>query len=67
MRALDEGDSFIITRNGVPVGELKPVGRRHFVRSDKLMETAIHLPPVDAKRFREEVDAFIDQDPTPRA
>ena len=31
MRALDEGEDFVITRNGVPVGELKPV-RRHFIR-----------------------------------
>jgi antitoxin (DNA-binding transcriptional repressor) of toxin-antitoxin stability system len=31
MRALDRGESFVITRNGVPVGELLPLRRRHFV------------------------------------
>jgi antitoxin (DNA-binding transcriptional repressor) of toxin-antitoxin stability system len=30
MRALDAGDSFVVTRNGVPVGELAPVHRRGF-------------------------------------
>ncbi len=67
MRALDEGESFIITRSGVPVGELRPIGKPQFVRTEKLMESAIHLPPIDANRFREDVDAFIDQNPTPRA
>lgn len=32
MRALGSGDTFIITRNGVPVGRLTPVPRRTFVR-----------------------------------
>ena len=31
MRALDRGESFLVTRNGVPVGALTPVGRRQFV------------------------------------
>jgi len=30
------------------------------------MESALHLPPIDAKRFREDVDVFIDQNFTPR-
>lgn len=33
MRALDEGESFIITRNGVPVGGLRPVEKTQFVRT----------------------------------
>jgi antitoxin (DNA-binding transcriptional repressor) of toxin-antitoxin stability system len=31
MRGLDRGESFVVTRNGVPVGELVPVRRRRFV------------------------------------
>jgi prevent-host-death family protein len=31
MRALDEGHDFIVTRNGRPVGELRPYERRQFV------------------------------------
>ena len=31
MRALDRGEDFIVTSNGEPVGELRPVGRRYFV------------------------------------
>jgi predicted nucleic acid-binding protein len=29
MRQLDAGESFVVTRNGVPVGELRPFRRRH--------------------------------------
>lgn len=67
IRALDSGDSFVITRNGVPVGRLIPVRRRTFVPMSELIESFAHLPPIDAKRFRADIDAFIDQDPTPRA
>jgi prevent-host-death family protein len=28
MRQLDQGESFIVTRNGVPVGELSPLATR---------------------------------------
>jgi len=38
MRALEGGDSFIITRNGVPVGRLTPVPRRTFVPTKELKE-----------------------------
>ncbi|HXO50795.1 MAG TPA: type II toxin-antitoxin system prevent-host-death family antitoxin, partial [Mycobacterium sp.] len=31
MRQLDQGESFVVTRNGVPVGELAPLRRRRFV------------------------------------
>ncbi|MCP4087033.1 MAG: type II toxin-antitoxin system prevent-host-death family antitoxin, partial [Actinomycetia bacterium] len=31
MRELDRGETFIVTRNGVPVGELTPLRRHRFV------------------------------------
>jgi prevent-host-death family protein len=33
MRRLDQGESFVVTRNGVPVGELTPLRRHRFVPS----------------------------------
>jgi prevent-host-death family protein len=66
MRALDRGESFVVTRRGVPVGELKPIGRRQFVSTAALLESLAKLPPIDYEQFRADVDAFVDQDPTPR-
>ena len=67
MRELDRGESFVVTRNGVPVGELVPVRRRRFVPAAAATTAFGGAPPIDAERFRDDVDAALDQDPTPRA
>jgi prevent-host-death family protein len=67
MRALDRGDSFIVTRRGVPVGELTPVGRHRAVSAAALLDAFAGAPPVDIDRLRADLDALVDQDPTPRA
>jgi prevent-host-death family protein len=66
MRALDRGEEFIITRSGVPVGELRPL-RRRFVGRTAVAAAMAGAPPVDARRFRDEVDAIVDQDAEPTA
>jgi prevent-host-death family protein len=67
MRALDRGESFLVTRNGTPVGELVPVRRRRFVSADVAAAAFSGAPRVDAARLRDDVDAVLDEDPTPRA
>jgi antitoxin (DNA-binding transcriptional repressor) of toxin-antitoxin stability system len=66
MRALDRGESFVVTRNGIPVGELTPIRRRRFIPAEEFVAMFSGAPPVDAARFRADVDRFVDQDPTPR-
>lgn len=66
MRQVDAGVSFIVTRNGVPVAELRPILPRTFVPVDLLRESLRGVPPIDFKRFRRDVDSILDQDPTPR-
>lgn len=67
MRALDKGKAFIVTRNGVPVGELIPLRQRVFVRTEAALASLAGAPRVEPRRFRKDIDALIDQDPTPRA
>ena len=67
MRGLDRGVSFIVTRNGVPIGELMPVRRRVFVPSEIFLAALAGAPPIDAARYRQDVDRLIDQGPQPRA
>ena len=67
MRGLDRGEHYIVTRNGVPVGELMPVRRRVFVPASALLSALAGAPPIDRARFRQDVDGLIDQDPSPRA
>jgi len=66
MRALDRGESFVVTRNGVPVGELIPLRRRRFVSAEVVMGAFAGAPRIDPTRFRAEIDSVLDQDPTPR-
>jgi prevent-host-death family protein len=66
MRALDRGESFTVTRNGVPVGELTPVHPRRFVGKDTVLAALIDGTSIDPDRFRADVDRGLDQDPTPR-
>ena len=61
MRALDAGETFIVTRNGVPAAELRPIGRRRFVLTPTLLETAGPLARVDADRFFADLDRRLDQ------
>ncbi len=67
MRALTEGETFIITRNGEPIGELSPLRRHRFVRAEAAIELFRAAAPVDYDRLRHDLDQFAEQDTTPRA
>jgi antitoxin (DNA-binding transcriptional repressor) of toxin-antitoxin stability system len=66
MRALDKGKAFIVTRNGVPVGELIPLRQRMFVPVEAALAAFAGAPRVARERFRKDINALINQDPTPR-
>ncbi|HEY3071468.1 MAG TPA: hypothetical protein VGJ46_01505 [Candidatus Limnocylindrales bacterium] len=66
MRALDRGESFVVTRNGVPVGELRPLPPRRFVPVGEVSTAFASAPRIDRARFRRDLDALVDQDPSPR-
>ena len=61
MRALDRGKAFVVTRNGRPVGELVPLRQRAFVPSEFAHAAFAGAPPVARRRFRRDLDSFIDQ------
>ena len=67
MRRLDQGESFIVTRNGVPVGELTPLRRHRFVPAAEVVAIFRNAPAIDAGRFRADLDAWAGQDILPRA
>ena len=66
MRGLDRGESYVVTRNGVPVGELLPIRRSRFVPADVVIRAFESAVAIDAAKFRSDVDRSIDQDPAPR-
>ena len=66
MRQLDQGESFVITRNGVPVAELTPLRRHRFVSADAAVAMFRAAPRVDYNRFRADLDDIASQDAEPR-
>ena len=62
MRALDRGKAFIITRNGVPVGELIPLRQRIFVPTEAALAAFAGAPRVTPARFRKDLDAIVRAD-----
>ncbi len=66
MRRLDEGEAFVVTRNGVPVGELVPLRRRRVVNGPALAAAFRGSPRIDYARLREDLDRHVDQDTEPR-
>ena len=67
MRKLDEGESFIVTRNGVPVGELTPLRRHRFLPAEAAVALFRAAPAVDLRQFRTDLDQVASQDASPRA
>ena len=67
MRRLDQGETFVVTRNGVPVGELTPLRRHRFVTADSAIATFEHAPGIDLAKLRADLDHVASQGIEPRA
>ncbi|TAK22659.1 MAG: type II toxin-antitoxin system prevent-host-death family antitoxin [Chloroflexota bacterium] len=63
LAAVEAGASFVVTRNGTPVAELRPLtrGRRLFVSRADIAASAAAGPRIDAAAFRRDLDTAIDQ------
>lgn len=62
IRQVEAGETFVVTRNGRPVAELRPLsaGQERFVPHDHLADIAARLEPVDRARLRAELDDIAD-------
>ena len=63
IEAVAAGESFVVTRNGVPVAELRPIQRerRTFVPTAELLSLTAAGPRIDRERFRADIDRVVDQ------
>ncbi len=67
MRRLAQGESFVVTCNGVPVGELTPLRRHRFVPAATVVAIFRNAPAIDSGRFRADLGAWAGQDVEPNA
>ncbi|MFJ2898085.1 type II toxin-antitoxin system Phd/YefM family antitoxin [Streptomyces sp. NPDC087218] len=58
MNAVEAGEVFHITRNGIEVAELRPLTRKRPLSSEELVARHRRLPRVDAALMRGEADAL---------
>ena len=56
---VERGERVVITRDGRPVAELRPLPRRS-ARTAELIERRKPLPPVDEVALRRDIDAVLD-------
>jgi len=64
MAAVVAGETFLVTRNGTPVAELRPISqaRRTFLAKGTLAGLAAQGPHLDAAAFRSDGDRVIYQE-----
>ncbi len=62
MRRVEAGETFVVTRNGHPIAEIRPMpaGRQRVVSRERLLALAKDLEPLDSARFRSDLDAVAD-------
>ena len=61
LRDVQAGEVIIVTRNGTPVAELRPLAPRRFVSRAAIARAARGAPRIEFLRFRADVDAHVDQ------
>jgi prevent-host-death family protein len=62
MDAVEAGETYHVTRNGVEVAEVRPLSRRRRMTAEELVERHRRLPRVDHARMRQEADEFFGTD-----
>ncbi|WP_033262964.1 type II toxin-antitoxin system Phd/YefM family antitoxin [Amycolatopsis vancoresmycina] len=62
MDAVEAGETYHVTRNGVEIAELRPVSRRKQFTAAELVERHKRLPRVDAAELRREAGEFFGDD-----
>lgn len=58
MDAVEAGEIYHITRNGVEVAELRPLARKRRMSAEELVARHRRLPRVDYAQMRQEADEF---------
>lgn len=66
LRDVQAGRTIVVTRNGTPVAELRPIAPRRFVPRSVFANAAMRGPRIDLVKFREDVDQVTDDSIEPQ-
>lgn len=56
---VSRGESLVVTRDGMPVAELRPLARQG-VTAETLLQRWRCLPSLDAEKLRRDIDQILD-------
>jgi prevent-host-death family protein len=62
MSSVEHGQTFIVTRNGTPIGELIPLRRHRTVTREQFVGASTNAPVIDAEGYRADLDAAMDNE-----
>ena len=62
LRDVEAGQHIVVTRNGAPVAELRPISPRRFAPRSAIAQAAATAPRIDFHRFRADLEALVAQD-----
>jgi prevent-host-death family protein len=62
MDSVEAGETYYVTRNGVPVAEVRPVPRQRRLSADELVARHRRRPHVDSKAMRRDADEYFGED-----
>lgn len=60
LREVEAGGIIIVSRNGTPVGELRPIRRHRFLPRAAIADAAGRAARIDAAQFHADLDAVVD-------
>lgn len=63
LRAVEAGESMVVTRSGVPVAELRPVERRTFVPASGWSAAVKGLPTINLAQLKADIDRDVAPEP----
>jgi prevent-host-death family protein len=66
LREVQAGHTLVVTRNGTPIAEIRPLPPRRFVPRAVIADAAARAPRVDFDRMRADLDAVVDPHPSSR-
>ncbi|MEE1937991.1 type II toxin-antitoxin system prevent-host-death family antitoxin [Streptomyces sp. TRM 70361] len=62
MNAVEAGETYHVTRNGVEIAEIRPLPRRRRLTAEELVAKHRGLPQVDHSAMRQEANDFFGDD-----
>lgn len=65
LREVQAGQTLVVTRNSVPVAELRPLPPRRFVPRATIKAATERARRVDLDRFKTDLDVIVDQSTDP--